>query len=445
MTSSVLQPAPPTAMVAPMRRPWRRALIWLGFLGVLFFTSYSFANWLAAQRTDVGAIVFEWERHIPFLPWTIVPYWSIDLFYALSLFLPRSRAELDGHAKRLLTAQIISVTFFILFPLHFTFERPQTDGVFGGMFDILLGFDKPFNQAPSLHISLLVVLWSLYARYTSGAWLWVLRVIAVLIGLSVLTTYQHHFIDIPTGALVGCLAVWLFPLTPQTGERQHDARRWLIGARYLAGGVVLAVCAAWLRGAWLWLLWPACSLAIVAVIYFRGDPQLFRKRGGRMDEAVTLLLAPYLIAAWINSRCWTHRRPEPSEIVAGLWLSRWPTPGERQRVGAQALVDCCAELPVNARGHPLYSVPMLDLLVPEVSQIEHGVAAISAARPAGNTLVFCALGYSRSAVIVVAWLVEQRHAESIDAAAAMVRRARPGLVLSPSHLAQLESWHALRT
>jgi hypothetical protein len=41
-------------------RPWRRAAAWLAFLGPFFFASYGFANWLAAQRSSVGAVVFEW-------------------------------------------------------------------------------------------------------------------------------------------------------------------------------------------------------------------------------------------------------------------------------------------------------------------------------------------------------------------------------------------------
>lgn len=443
MRSSASEPTA-VGVITDSGRPWRRAFVWLAILGPFFFLSYGFANWLASQRTDVGAIVFDWEHGMPFLAWSIVPYWSIDLFYVLSLLLPRSRVELDAHAKRLLAAQIISVIFFIAFPLHFTFERPPTSGVFGWMFDVLLGFDKPFNQAPSLHISLLVILWTLYARYARGIWLWLLRTIAVLIGLSVLTTYQHHFIDIPTGILVGGLAVLVFPLDRQPALTQRDSRRWLIGARYLAGGVAFAVLALWLRGAWLWLLWPTCSLVIVAGIYFRGDPLLFRKNSGRMDEAVAVLLAPYLVGVWINSRWWTRQQPSPSEIMPGLWLSRWPTRAEIKRLQPQALVDCCAELPVNAQGRLLLAVPMLDLLTPEVFQIERGVAAISTARQSGSTLVFCALGYSRSAVIVVAWLFDQGHAANIEAAMAMVRRAQPNLVLSSSHITQLESWYEHR-
>ncbi|HEY8183223.1 MAG TPA: serine/threonine protein phosphatase, partial [Thermoanaerobaculia bacterium] len=90
-------------------RPWRRAIGWLLFLGPFFFASYGFANWLASRRAHVGAVVFGWEHAIPFMAWTIVPYWSIDLLYVVSFFIPTTRRELDRHAQRLLFVQIVSI------------------------------------------------------------------------------------------------------------------------------------------------------------------------------------------------------------------------------------------------------------------------------------------------------------------------------------------------
>jgi len=111
--------------------PWRRALAWLAFLGPFFFATYAFANWTASLHTAVPSIVFDWERHIPFLPWTIVPYWIIDALYGISLFLCASKRELDTHALRLLTAQVVAVACFIAFSHRFTFAHPPADGVFG--------------------------------------------------------------------------------------------------------------------------------------------------------------------------------------------------------------------------------------------------------------------------------------------------------------------------
>ena len=62
---------------------WKRGVLWLLLLAPLFFASYSFANWLSGQRDDVGTLVFAWESQIPLWPWTIVPYWSIDLLLFL--------------------------------------------------------------------------------------------------------------------------------------------------------------------------------------------------------------------------------------------------------------------------------------------------------------------------------------------------------------------------
>ena len=65
--------------------PWRRAAAWLLFLAPFFFITYGLANWSATQRTDVPSLVFDWEHSIPFWAWTILPYWSIDALYGLSL------------------------------------------------------------------------------------------------------------------------------------------------------------------------------------------------------------------------------------------------------------------------------------------------------------------------------------------------------------------------
>ena len=131
---------------------------------------------------------------------------------------------------------------FVLWPLRFSFEKPETDGVWGVMFDALGAFDKPFNQAPSLHIALLVILWVCYARHVQGLWRWLLHGWFALIGVSVLTTWQHHFIDLPTGALLGWLCVWLWPQQGPSPLRQArlavSPERWRLALRYALLGIV---------------------------------------------------------------------------------------------------------------------------------------------------------------------------------------------------------------
>jgi membrane-associated phospholipid phosphatase len=204
-------------------RPWRRATGWLIALGAFFILSYSVSHWLASMRGNVPAIVFAWEHAIPFLPWTIIPYWGTHVLFAVSFYLCRNRVELDSHARRLLTAQLIAVACFIVFPLRVSFEKPQSIGEFGYLFDVLGMFDGPYNEAPSLHVATTIILFDLYSR-TLPRWTLPLTVAcALLVGASVLTTYQHHFIDVPTGFLLGLLCLWMWP--PEGGNRLANSLR----------------------------------------------------------------------------------------------------------------------------------------------------------------------------------------------------------------------------
>ncbi|WP_150642162.1 phosphatase PAP2/dual specificity phosphatase family protein [Pseudomonas fluorescens] len=461
-----------TSAVTPLREPGllKSAVLWLLLLAPLFFSTYGFATWVSAQRDDVGSLVFGWESHIPFLAWTIVPYWSIDLLYGLSLLLPTSRDELRRHALRLLTAQAIAVSCFLLWPLRFTFQRPEMEGVFGWLFDVLAGFDKPFNQAPSLHIALLVVLWVCYQRYTytQGVWRWLMHGWFGLIGISVLSTYQHHFIDLPTGVLVGWLCVWLWPLDPpsplQTARLAVDRKRWKLALGYMIGAVVLGIPAFAFGGWWLWLLWPAVASLMVALNYALFDAAGFQKGvDGRLSPAVRWLLAPYLGAAWINSRLWTNKYPQvdnvcleripgslklkdsplqkypqADRVVDNVWLGRIPGSSELKNSPFRAVLDLCAELSLNAPGLDYHSLPVLDLVAPTAGQCLEAAQAIERLRQHGPLLVCCALGYSRSATAVAAWLLYSGRAASVEAAVRQIRQSRPGIVLHLAHRQALE-------
>ncbi|MGX6564656.1 phosphatase PAP2/dual specificity phosphatase family protein [Cupriavidus necator] len=426
-------------------RPWGLACLLLALAGAFFFSSYGFANWLASQRANVPAVYFEWEQGIPFLPWTIVPYWSIDLLYGISFFLWRTRAALLTHVRRLVLAQLVSVACFIAFPLRFSFARPEADGLPGQLFTLLGGFDLPFNQAPSLHISLLVILWVAFAAHLRGGWRWLLHGWFALIGVSVLTTWQHHLIDVPTGALVGWLCVYLFPMQrPAAGA--PDARTRQLSRRYTVGALVGLLCAVLAVGASvtlaLLLLWAALALACVARIYALAAPAWFQKDGdGMMAPAARWVLAPYLLGAFLNSRWWTRRAPQPSAIADGIWVGRFPTCAELRAIGADAVLDLTAELSRAATDPALAyrCVPVLDLTVPTPEQLDKAVAQLDAWQRQGRrVLVSCALGYSRSALVAAAWLARRQGLRDAGAALALLREHRPAVVLGREHAEALQ-------
>ncbi|TPN81881.1 phosphatase PAP2/dual specificity phosphatase family protein [Mesorhizobium sp. CU2] len=406
------EPPPLPASSQSYGRVVIRAALWLAFLAPFFYSTYGFANWLASTREHVGSIVFSWEHRVPFLAWTIVPYWSINLFYALSLLLNDSTQGVNRLAGRYLTAQVVAVSCFILFPLTATFVRPATTGLPGFLFAVLGGFDKPFNQAPSLHIALLVIIWDHWRQRLGGSLLLVWHIWCFLIGASVLTTWQHHFIDIPTGALLGFFALWLFPAKgelPFAGFRltgDLKARRlslyYGLGAALALAGAAIGV---FFSPIALVLLWPALALAIVAFAYAGAGAKVFQKTAnGHVSPASRILLWPYRLGARVNVWAWTRKLPATVAITDGVFLGRFPSASEADSFGT--VIDLAAELerPSGATERWI-SVDMLDLLPPTADRLDHAAAAIEPARRQGTVLVCCALGFQRSATVIANWLV----------------------------------------
>jgi hypothetical protein len=430
-----MTPSPPP----PYRAVFIRAACWLAFLAPFFYLTYGTANWLAAQRNDVGSIVFSWERAIPFMAWTIVPYWSINLFYGLTLFFNRTRGEVDRAAFRYLTAQLVAVTCFILFPLTATFTRPETTGLPGFMFAVLGGFDKPFNQAPSLHIALLVIIWQHWRLKLGGPIRVIWHLWCLLIGVSVLTTWQHHFIDIPTGALLGLFALWLFPHRgplPFAGARlAQDPKARRLASFYALGGAIClagAAIGAYASAIWLALLWPALALAVVAFGYAFAGPKIFQKSvDGSVALASRLLLLPYRIGARINAWAWTRSLPKSVAVADGVSLGQFPTRGEADRFGA--VVDLAGEFgkPSGATSRWI-AFPLLDLVRAPRSTLREAAQSVEEARRHGPVLVCCALGFQRSAGVVAEWLVSTGRAATPAAAEKILARAGRPVHLAPA-------------
>jgi membrane-associated phospholipid phosphatase len=69
----------------------------------------------------------------------------------------------------------------------------------------------------------LVVLWARFAPVLHGWRRAALHAWFLLIAASVLTTYQHHVLDVPAGALLGLGAIWF---TRGGGGRTAPSSAW---------------------------------------------------------------------------------------------------------------------------------------------------------------------------------------------------------------------------
>ena len=448
----------------------------LALVGALFYTSYGLSNHHAASLAYVPEIAFAWEHGIPFWAWTIVPYWSLNLMYAAAFFLCRDTREQNRYVARLVSAQIIATTCFMLFPLHFGWPKPPTDGLSGWLFDSLVAFDLPYNQAPSLHIALAIIVgafyWTRFPKIRLPILLW-----QSLIALSVLTTYQHHFIDVPTGALLGWLVLWAIPqhgVSPfrrpfdtqgrlktseasfceaktnavsftRTSEASfHEAktppetrsREIKIAMLYLAGAVLSALPSLF-GSAWLWMLWGSVSLSVVAFAYLTGNAAVFQKQAdGKLSAAATVLLLPYLAGVRLNMAYWLSGKAKTARVRDDVLIGSVSGISDDH----PAVLDVCAEYPCP-RYHGAYStLPLLDMVAPSENDLMQAALLLEALRRQhGKVLTCCALGYGRSAAVVLTWLLVYGGCRDLAQATAELKQARPQMVLPPETARAVEA------
>jgi protein-tyrosine phosphatase len=424
---------------------WKRGALWLAFLGAFFFASYRMVNNFSSTRLDVGVAAAAWERHIPFVQQFMLPYMSIDLFFAISLFTFRKRSALDKHALRLWLAMLISMCGFLLFPLKFSFAVPTLSGFNGWLQTALFSLDKPFNQAPSLHISLLIVLWVCYANKLAGFWRLTLHGWFFAIGASVLLVYQHHFIDVWTGAIVGLMILYLIPDAPFAWRWQMPtARMRQLGLRYSVLAVVAGLVAFFavdfsgLLSAI--FIWTAVSLLLVATAYFGFGKHIFQRKKGQISWPAKLLLAPYLAGSWLSYRWHLRKKKFVSKITETLYLSAYPSKQALTNLRIHHVLDLTNEFTQAAiSSAKTYFLPVMDLTPPSPKTLVRAVRWLEKAQIKGNVLVHCTLGLSRSASVVVCWLVWRGHAKNVTDAILQVSEKREGLVLSVEHIANIEA------
>ena len=459
-----------------MKPTLKTSLLKLALVGMLFYASYGLSNHYAASLAYVPEIAFAWERGIPFWAWTIVPYWSLNLMYAAAFFLCRNACEQNRYVARLVSAQIIATTCFMLFPLHFGWPKPPTDGLWGWLFDSLVAFDLPYNQAPSLHIALSIIVgafyWTRFPKIRLPILLW-----QSLIALSVLTTYQHHFIDVPTGALLGWLVLWAIPQhgvspfrrpfgtqgrlntskasfceaktnavsfarTSEASFREAKtspeirSREIKIAMLYLAGAALSALPSLF-GSAWLWTLWVSVSLSVVAFAYLTGNAAVFQKQAdGRLSAAATVLLLPYLAGVRLNMAYWLRGKAKTAWVRDDVLIGSVSAISD----GLPAVLDVCAEYP-RPRYRGAYRVlPLLDMVAPSENDLMQAASLLETLRrQRGKVLTCCALGYGRSAAVVLTWLLAFGGCRDLAQATAQLKQVRPQMVLPPETAKAVEA------
>jgi hypothetical protein len=219
-----------------------------------------------------------------------------------------------------------------------------------------------------------------------------------------------------------------------------------MAAVYAALAIALGMVGYLLRPWGLLLVWPAASLAVIAAAYVWLGPHVFHKRDGRLHPITRVGMFPYLLGGWLTFP--HYRRTAPPwvdvtpRLVLGRRLNEAEARGQIER-GVRAVLDLTAECeaPPAFRGLAYRNIPILDLTIPTPRQFADAVAFIrSHATDGKKVYVHCKLGRSRSAAVVAAYLVAEGIAKDASEAVAMVRAARPEIVIGPPAIAALQSY-----
>jgi len=410
-----------------------KALVVSAGLSALFLIVYSGCNWITAHRANVGTFYFEWERKIPFEPFFILPYMSIDLFFVGAPFLCRTDRELSVLAKRIGAAIIVAGICFLLFPLRFAFPRPHVDGWLGALFDWFRGMDAPYNLLPSLHAAFTLILCDIYFRHTRGFVRVAIMTWFVLIALSPILTYQHHLVDIVGGFVLAGYCFYLFrertPALPVIANPR-------IGSYYAAGAAFLVLLGAMF---WSWgvlLVWPAIALGIVSIAYFRAGPIVFHKTEGKLPWSTRFVLAPCLLGQYLSLLYYRRQCRAWDKVTPQVWIGG--KLGRRSakkalRSGVVSVLDLSAEFSEAKRFRKINyrNIPVLDLTAPTQAQLVEMSEFIGNHSRNAAVYIHCKIGYSRSAAAVTAYLIMSGKAKTAEEAFAMIRRVRPSVVIRP--------------
>lgn len=201
----------------------------------------------------------------------------------------------------------------------------------------------------------------------------------------------------------------------------------------------LPIFAAVHRGWLLILIWPALSISIVAVGYFRSSPQVFGKsQQGRLAPLNQILLLPFLAYSWLVWHAIRLLTREPAftqlldNVVIGRRLLSHELPDNIDHV---INLTCEFNEPIALRERNYHSFQILDGSAPRPEQLVEW--AQTASNLPARVYIHCAQGHGRTGTFAAAMLLCGDRAATVDKAIRLIQSKRPLVRLNRDQMAAL--------
>ncbi|MDR2122606.1 MAG: dual specificity protein phosphatase family protein [Flavobacteriaceae bacterium] len=400
---------------------------------ILFLIIYNFSGWYVSNIGNVDSFVFRFEYHIPFLSWMIVPYMSSGLLFGLVFFMCSSRNQLILLTKRINFITIVSGLCFIIFPLKYSFVKPEVETPLLNLcYQFLNSWDTNYNQAPSLHISYACVFWSILRTELNGRWKTAAEVWLLIMSISTLTIYQHHFIDIVAALLLVCVTFLVFP--------NNKNRNFRIQFIFFLSGMLFILMALlvyqYISISGLLILWVSLALFLVGMAYGNSNARFLKRKDGTISMINTILYFPYIFTYKIMRRFFCKNNKQPvrevfPHIFVGAMLYSAKLVNEFGIDDKTIVIDLSAEVEENKmirQNSIYYSFPILDVGDASKEYVTSIVDLIcekyKILQPGEKIHIHCLMGYSRS-VYIAAMFIKRYLNISTEKAIAIVSERYP--------------------
>jgi hypothetical protein len=346
----------------------------------------------------------------PFWPWLLPVYLTSVLFYIASFLLTQPVVKLQTLALRLLLATAVACICFACVPLMAP-PRPVYAEFYKGLYLIIDLFDRPFNQAPSLHAAFAVIFLH-HFRPVHWALDGFIRLWLMALALSTFLVYQHHPLDTALGLSLGLACVWII----KSQGMQAHARVAAHYACFALACLVFAICAVRAQQtlAALVCVYLGAMLALLSNVYLRVQNDFLAKAGlgksgTRFPLRSYLYFAPLLgvyKTLWVLHRAFGGGKA--TQRANWLVTSGRMSTSEAKLYENYAVIDLSNELSAPISFSTYLYLPWLDLIDLPVGYSDRAQAFVSTARAKHQpVLIYCSMGISRSPKLAAALLSQE--------------------------------------